>query len=370
MITGMGLLHDFPAAGIWLAQSGGEKSHAATPRKKQQAQEKGMMWHSPDFQAAVVLIVAYAVLKWQLPAVGAVLMHLETEVLTLSFAPGIPSTIFSAVTLSFHLALSVILRLALPLTIAGLVVAIAQAGWHPGFNRLAPDFKRINPIAGLQRMFSMDSVWILVKGLLKILVIGGAVVWAISRDFDKYPGLIDQPLGVALSQSEEFFTQVLLAASGAFFIAGLLDMGYQVQSYRKKLRMTTQEVRDELKETEGNPEVKRKQRQFARKLARTGMGQVKNAQVIVTNPTHFAVALKWDAARMAAPVVIAKGQDSVALAMREIAYEHEIPVVENPPLARSLYADVPLGKEILQAHYQAVADILSFIMKRRVGGNR
>jgi len=144
---------------------------------------------------------------------------------------------------------------------------------------------------------------------------------------------------------------------------------YQYLSFQRSLRMSTTEVRDEMKEMEGDPRIRGRRRQLHRKLVQTGLRDVKTASVVVTNPTHYAVALKWDDRTMQAPTVIAKGTDETALVMREIAYQESIPVVENPPLARSLYV-VPLGSAISEDHYQAVADILAFIIRRRRGWSR
>jgi len=159
-----------------------------------------------------------------------------------------------------------------------------------------------------------------------------------------------------------------VAGDGGIFLIGILDLGYQWFKFQKDMRMTTQEVKDEMKDTEGDSRLKGRRREMARRLARTGIKAVQNSQVLVTNPTHVAVALKWDDSTMAAPEVVAKGQEELALEMRRIAYDHQVPVVENPPLARSLYG-VPLGQAIPEEHYQAVADILAFVLRRRPGGD-
>ena len=207
----------------------------------------------------------------------------------------------------------------------------------------------------------------LVKGLLKMAIIGVAVGLVISTQLRSYAELIVMPFGQALSESGKLLIAVLERATAAFFLMGIVDAAYQYRSFQDSLKMSQQEIRDEMKDSEGDPRLRGRRREMHRRLILTGMREVKNASVVITNPTHYAVALKWDEQAMPAPVVAAKGTDEVALAMREIAYENSIPIVENPPLARALYV-VPLGEVIKEEHYQAVADILAFIIRRKRGG--
>lgn len=354
-------------SGVWLAT--GEKSHAATPRRRQQARKEGQGGFSPDFQSGLVLLIGFIVLRWYLPWSGTHLVHLESGILSMPVGPGVgfQAMVGNIVGLSVRKVADILMPIVLPLSLLGLGVGVAQHGFRLSFQTLKMDFGRLNPFSALVKMFSRESLWLLIKGLLKLAVIGTAAGWLIVGQIRAYPNLVQLPLGTVVQQSGSMLTQVLLRAALAYFVIGLVDLAYQYFSFQKSIRMTTQELRDEMKDVEGNPQVKGKRRELARRLAQTGLKEVKRSQVVVTNPTHYAVALKWDEKTMQAPVVVAKGQDETALAIRELAYRHEVPVVENPPLARSLY-HVPLGQAILEEHYQMVADILAYLISRKQGG--
>ena len=347
----------------------GEKSQQATPHKRQQLQKQGQHWKSPDFQAAFALAVGFAVLRHFLPWVGTQLGQMDRTVLQLAAHPH--HAIAQAWLLAFSVMVRILLPLSVPLVLAGLFASALEKGFHLSFGGLKADMARLNPVEGLRRMFSVDSVWQLVKGFLKVMVMAILAGWVIDRQLAHYAGLLAEPLGQALTSALHMMSQMVLMLATAFFMIGIADMAYQMHAFGQKIRMTTQEVRDEFKETEGNPLVKGKRREMARRLWRSGVRQVKHAQVVITNPTHYAVALKWDEKTMGAPVVIAKGTDETARNIRETAVRFEVPLVENPPLARSLY-DVPVGHQILEEHYQAVADILAFLIQkrqaRRMGG--
>ena len=344
-----------------------ERTQAPTPRRRQRAREEGQGWFSPDFQAALALLVAVLILRWYLPYSGRQLAYMESAILSLGTVPHFGVAWYSAVAVAAHSLIRVLMPIGLPIAGVGLLAGFAQGGLRFNVQRLAPDFGRLNPLMGLARMFSGQSMWLLAKGFLKMGIIGVAVGVAIWAHLRTYAELIMMPLGSALSVSSTLLTGLMLRAAAAFFVIGAVDAAYQYHAFQKSLRMSTEEVRDEMKELEGDPKIRGRRRQMHRRLIQTGMREVKNASVIVTNPTHFAVALKWDEKIMPTPVVLAKGTDEVALAMRDIAYQESIPIVENPPLARSLYL-VPLGETIREEHYQAVADILAFIIRRRRGG--
>ncbi len=350
--------------GIW-AVSSGEKSQAPTPQRRKQARQKGQGWHSPDFQSGLGLLVAFIMLRLYLPWVGHQLGTLEAATLTLAEAPkAFAQNLGSIIMVGGHTAMGILMALVLPVMVIGVASGLLQSGFRVSLVPLSPDFNRMNPVSGLQRMFSRESLWLLVKGILKLGIIGiaaGLVIW---HQIKVYPTLIGQPLGVAVHQAFVLLTAVLWRAALAYILIGVVDIGYQYLKFQNDLKMTHHELRDEMKDVEGNPLIRGKRREMAKKLARTGMRQVKDSQVIITNPTHYAVALKWDDKVMQAPVLVAKGADEVALAIRELAYEHQVPIVDNPPLARSLYL-VPLGQAIPEEHYQAVAEILSFLIRRR-----
>ncbi len=340
----------------------GEKSQKATPHKKQQMQKQGQSWKSPDFQAAFALAVGFVVMRHLLPWLGTQFGAMEANVLAL--ASGSQSTLASAWLVGFSAMVRILLPLVIPLVVAGLLASSIEKGFRFSMTGLKADMTRLNPVEGIKRMFSQDSAWQLLKGIVKVSVMALLGGWVIHKQIANYPGLMAESLGQALSRAQQMLSQMVLMLAAAFFAIGVADMFYQMHAFQQKSRMTTQEVKDEYKQTEGNPHVKGKRREMARFLWRSGMRQVKDAQVVITNPTHYAVALKWEQKTMSAPIVIAKGADEMARHIREIAIRHEVPLVENPPLARALY-ELPLGQQIPQEHYQAVADILAFLIRKQ-----
>jgi flagellar biosynthetic protein FlhB len=262
-------------------------------------------------------------------------------------------------------ALSDALLTMLPILAVMLVTALVSpallGGWLLSAESLAPKLSKLDPIAGLGRMFSTDTLAELVKTIVKSLLIGGVAWLVISSEFREMMGMLNEPVNSALPHMLR-----LVAITCALIIASLLavvlmDVPYQLWSHHKKLRMSLEDVRQEHKESEGDPQIKaqirRQQQQMAR---RRMMSEVPKADIIVTNPTHFAVALKYHDTGMRAPRVIAKGTDLIALRIRELAAEHKIPVLEAPPLTRALYRHTPLGKEIPVALYSAVAEVLAW----------
>lgn len=229
---------------------------------------------------------------------------------------------------------------------------------------LTPNLDKISPLAGFKRIFSLRSVTELIKGILKITVVATVVGYFIIPSVGDLHKLIGMDM-VQLVSAINDKVQILLI--GVFAVMGVIaaaDILYQRWEYMKSLRMSRQDLRDEYKQTEGDPLVKGRLRQLRMERARRRMmGEVPNADVVVTNPTHYAVALKYDQSAMAAPKVVAKGTDKVALRIREVAEGAEVPVIENPPLARGLYAAVDIDQEIPPEYYKAVAELISYIFK-------
>jgi flagellar biosynthetic protein FlhB len=248
------------------------------------------------------------------------------------------------------------------LMIAALAAPITLGGFVFSTKVLALKPERMNPLKGLARMFSVHGLVELIKSVLKALVIGLLAVFAVWREWEHVFSLMMQPLEYALP---EFFQTLLFAALiivlGLAIIA-LIDVPFQLYQYHRKLRMTREEVKREHKEQEGDPHVKARIRTLQREMARRRMmSEVPKADVVVTNPTHFSVALKYDSNRMGAPVVVAKGRGDVALKIREIAAEHKVPLLEAPPLARALHAHCELGEAVPAQLYTAVAEVMAYV---------
>lgn len=228
---------------------------------------------------------------------------------------------------------------------------------------IVPDLSKISPLAGLKRIFSMKSIVELIKGILKICLVGTVVYMTIKSDLDHIVILHEFNFAGILSALLSLVTKSLLAICAVMGAIAVLDLIYQRMEYIKSLRMTKQEVKEEHKQSEGNPEIKAKLRSIRLERARKRMmAAVPKADVIITNPTHYSIALKYDTGRMPAPQLVAKGVDKVALRIREVAKKHRIPIVENKLLARSLFESVDLEDFIHTEHYEAVAKIISKVM--------
>lgn len=348
--------------------AGGERSQQPTRRRLERARQEGKgAWRSPDLQGAAALLVAFAGLGFYGTYAGSRLLTLFRLELA---GAGVPARGADWGT-AFREAGRVLAVTASPfvvtLLVVGVVLAAAQGGLRFSLKAAAPDWSRVDPVRGLGRLFSLATLWELGKGLLKIGVVGAVVGFTIARQLPSYPALVAMPVDQALAQAALWLKAVTVRGAAAYLAVGLIDAWVQYRRHHQGLMMTVEEVRDEFKETEGDPRLKGKRRELSRRLLKAGLHRVRDASVVVTNPTHLAVALKWDAAVMVAPTVVAKGQDELALVIRREAYQHGVPVVEDPPLARALYG-VPVGMPIPSEHYRAVAAVLAFLMRRPPAG--
>lgn len=253
----------------------------------------------------------------------------------------------------------------LPLLAAALVACfaapVAMGGLRFASKALAPDFKRLNPMAGLKRMYGGESVAELLRSVLRVLLIGGIGAFVVHRAFSVLLAMPQAPLEVAVARGVDLASTALLAMVGALGVLAAIDVPWQHYRHLSRLKMTKQELRDEVKEAEGNPEIKARVRHVARQMSqRRMMEAVPGADVVVVNPTHYAVAMKY-ASGMNAPTVVAKGVDELALNIRALAGKHRIPIVDAPPLARALYRTAQVDQEIPVKLYAAVAQVLSYV---------
>jgi len=260
------------------------------------------------------------------------------------------------------------------LVILAIASNIAQTGFLIAPSKLAPALNKISLVSGVKRMFGLRSVVEFLKGLFKLTVLAFvafsmAMPWmtdiAVMPDFE---------IGMVLDRIYIVVLSILAGSLMVMFTVAVLDFAYQKFEFIKSQKMSRQEIKDEHKDTEGDPQVKARIRKIrAQRAQQRMMSNVPNADVVVTNPTHFAVALEYKMDNMQAPKLVAKGMDSLALKIREVAEEHNVPIVENPPLARALYAAVELDEEIPVEHYQAVAEIIGYVMGlkgNKSGGNK
>lgn len=255
----------------------------------------------------------------------------------------------------------------LPLAIfvvAAIAGGFVQHGFVVSAESIKPKLEKISPLAGVKRLFSAKSIAEFVKGLLKLAIVGAVatmLIWPLGHELADITSL--QTIQV-LDLTKSLATRLMIGVLSVITVIAGLDFLYQKYEHIRKLKMSRQELKDEYRQSEGDPMVKGRLRQIRMERARRRMmAAVPEADVVITNPTHFAVALKYVAMDMSAPRVVAKGADAVALKIREVAEEHKIPIVENPPLARGLFAAVEIDQEIPPEHFKAVAEVISYVMK-------
>jgi flagellar biosynthetic protein FlhB len=340
-----------------------ERTEPASGRKLQKAREEGNVPRSREFSTLAVLLASGAVFG----VAGINLFEGLRRMMRdgLSFGRGDVADI-AMMTNNLYSASLDALWVFLP--VAGVVLAaavvsnLAISGWVFTMQAIEANFDKLDPMQGLARMFSAQAVVELVKALLKGLLIGGVAGWMIWTQHEAILGLASEPLEAAMPHFGRIILFTYLAAVAAFALIAALDVPYQLWEYHRKLRMTKEEVRQEGKETEGDPQIKARIRALQREMARRRMMQaVPKADVVVINPTRFAVALKYEEKGMNAPQVVAKGSALLAQRIREIAQEHRVPIVEAPPLARALHRHVEVGDAIPDSLFTAVAQVLAYV---------
>ena len=346
-----------------MAENDQERTERPTAKRLEKAREEGQVPRSVELNAAAVLLVTAGGLHFLGGSIGAALFDIMKSALSISpkeaVDPGLALSAASAEMLRGLVACAPVLGLTL---VAALVAPLALGGWNLSFGALAPDFTRLDPIAGFGRFFSARGAVELGKAFGKFLIVATVAVVVLRKQSPHLLALGTAPLPVAIAQSANLASDALLAVSGGLVIIAAIDVPFQLWQYTDKLKMTRDEIRQEFKESEGAPEVRSRIRRTQREYARRRMmHEVPKADVVVVNPTHFAVALRYDESRMRAPLVVAKGTDLVAARIREIATEHSVPIFEAPPLARALHHSVEIGSEVPATLYVAVAQVLTYI---------
>jgi len=351
-----------------------EKTEAPTGRRIEQAREQGQVPHSRELGSFLVLIVSAGTVwflgGWFVQRLSLVFRKGLVWDRRAVDDPEYALTRFSA--LSWD-AVVAFWPLILALVLAALASPFLLNAWNFAPKAFTPDLTRLNPLNGIKRVFSWNGLVEMVKAVAKAGLIGGVAVWVIWREQDQLFQLLSLPLDAGLAMAGDMVSWSFLLIVAAMFLIVAADVPFQLWQYYDKLKMTKEEVKQEHKEMEGSPEVKGRIRRLQREAAqRRMMSAVPKADVIVTNPTHFAVALAYTAG-MRAPKVVAKGVDAVALRIREIGAEHGVPLLEAPPLARTLYRFAELEDEIPGALYNAVAEVLAYVYQlnryREVGGS-
>jgi len=351
-----------------------DKTEEPTPKRRSEARKKGEVARSKDLSGALVLLAALLCLVVWGPVLGRKMMEMLRDWLG-HIRPGMvgPNQI-SALFMSFGLTLGGLLTpIFISLSAAAVLGNYVQVGKIFSTERIAPDFSRLQFFKGFQRFFSPNTLVEMVKSLAKIALIGLVAYYSVKRELPGVMPLLDQSVGQLLLHLSGTAFRVSTRIILALLALGALDYLYQRYRFEKNLRMTKQEVKDEMRQVDGDPKVKARIRSLMRQMATKRMiADVPQADVVVTNPTHYAVALKYDSAAMVAPQVVAKGRGFIALKIIAVAQEAGVPRVENRSLARSLYRLVEVGKGIPTSLYRAVAEVLAYIYRLRgaAGGAR
>jgi flagellar biosynthesis protein FlhB len=340
-----------------------ERSERPTAKRLEEARKEGRVPRSVELNAAAVLLVGAGGLHFLGGSIGGGLFDLMKSSLSIAPAEAVdPGLALSAASAEMARGLTVCAPILGLTLIAALVAPLAVGGWNLSFEALAPDITRLDPIAGFGRFFSTRGAVELGKAFAKFLVVASVSVAVLHAQYPQLLALGTAPLHEGIAQAAILASNALLSVSGGLVLIAAVDVPWQLYQYSKNLNMSREEIRQELKESEGAPEVRMRIRRAQREIAkRRMMHEVPKADVVVVNPTHFAVALRYDEKRMRAPLVVAKGADLVAARIREIATEHAVPIFEAPPLARALHHSVEIGSEIPATLYVAVAQVLTYI---------
>ena len=347
-----------------------EKTEQATPKRLEEARKKGQIPRSRDLSTAAVTLVGGAALYLLGGQITGQMAEMMRRSLSLSRDEATDAThMVEALGTAAADGLWMSAPVLGAITLAAIIAPLALGGWSFSGQAMAPQFSRMNPIEGVKRMFALRSLIELTKAMAKfgvVAIIAAIVLWT---DAPTLMGLGREPLQQAIGHAAQISGKALLLISAGLLIIAGIDVPYQLWQYAKQMRMSREEIREEYKESEGSPEVKGRIRSLQQQMARQRMMQdVPKADVVVTNPTHFAVALKYDEKRNRAPIVVAKGADEIAAKIREVAGEHKVPIFEAPPLARVLFRNVDIGDEIPATLYVAVAQILTYVFQLKVGG--
>lgn len=348
---------------------GGEKTEPATDKKLKEAREEGKVAKSQELTFSFSLIVLFLVLKFFVSYLGEKMIGLIktiysgmaefVDINNVGLTSHAVSAYFVNIIIQFFL-------IVLPFFIFGVIITIliniVQVGWKVSTKMLQPKFDKINPINGFKRIFSSQSVFELVKSIVKIGLIALIAYFSIKGHANDLFILYEIPLNQAIALVGTIIIDTGLRISLVYLIVGVADFAYQKHKFNEDMKMTKQEVKDEYKNTEGDPQIKGRQRARMREASQRRMMQdVPKADVVITNPTHIAVALKYDAEVSKAPVVLAKGEELLAKKIKDVAKENNISIVENKPLARMLYSNVDIGEEIPAELYQSVAEVLAAV---------
>ncbi len=347
--------------------NGQEKTEEASPRKLEKAREDGQIPRSRELTTTAILLAGtvglYVFAGFMTRLITGISRHNFSFSREAAFDP---QAMLAHLATSFYDGIFSMMPLFGVLLLASILGPIALGGWLMSAKAMAPKLSRMDPIAGLKRMFSAKSLMELFKAVAKVLVILGATILLLLALQQPMFRLSDESVQAAIVHSMQLSGIAAIALAAVTLAIAAVDIPFQIWDHNKKLKMSRQELKDEVKDTEGKPEVKGRIRQLQREMAqRRMMAQVPEADVVITNPTHFSVALKYDPETMPTPILLAKGGDNMALKIREIANAHKIEIIEAPALARAVYYTTEVDQEIPSGLYVAVAQVLAYVFQLR-----
>ncbi|MBU8918270.1 flagellar biosynthesis protein FlhB [Bacillus sp. FJAT-29953] len=342
-----------------------EKTEKATPKKRREARNKGQVAKSMELSSSLMLAAFFLFLLIYGKYLGTQLLFLFRKLFTSyligELSPAGTHKLFADLTM---LCFKIVLPVLLVSFVAALFSNYIQIGFLFTTENLKFNLKKLNPIEGAKRIFSMRTLVELLKNILKITLMGGVSYWLLKKEIGTILQLSQMGAAQMISYLFTFIVKLGLITSVLYVVIGVADFIFQKFDHEKKLRMSIKEIKDEHKKSEGDPLVKGKIRELQREMSMNRMIQdVPTADVVITNPTHYAIAISYDASKSSAPIVLAKGVDFMAQKIKEIAKENGVIMTENKPLARALYANVEIGQEIPEDLFKAVAEILAYVYR-------
>ncbi|MGM0827196.1 MAG: flagellar biosynthesis protein FlhB [Bacillota bacterium] len=343
----------------------GEKTEKATPKKRDDARKKGQTAKSQDVNTAIILLAVFLFLTFSASYIGNIVFDLFNQTFQEYMLMELTENTVQVITMDIMKELALLLGpIMLVALIAGLFSNYIQVGVMFTTKPLEPKLEKIDPIKGFKRIFSLRAIVELLKSILKISFVGAITFVILWMNIDQVLSLSFKSVGDSLAAMASLTVQMGIAASLALLFLSLFDFLYQKYDFEKNIRMSKQDLKDEHKNIEGDPLIKSKIKQRQREMAmRRMMQEVPEADVVITNPTHFAIVLKYDENKMDAPYVVAKGVDYLAQKIKYIANENDVVMVENRPLARSLYDSAEIGDAVPEEFFKAVAEILAYVYR-------
>lgn len=344
-----------------------QKTEDPTPKRLEEARKKGQIALSREMNTwLMLLMVTLLIGTLSGPVMTELMVFMRGFIEHAHDLPQVPGGFRETLGASFWKVLGLMTLPLLGLMLMAFIGPFAQVGPLFAPEVIKPDISKISPVKGFKRLFSMRSIVEFVKGILKLGIVGFVGYLLLSPFFGKLEHLVGLPIPILMKEMLALILRLMAGVLIVLLVVAVLDVLYQRNEHMKKMRMSKQELKDEYKQSEGDPQVKGKLRQLrAEKARQRMMANVPGATVVITNPTHYAVALKYNPDEMEAPVCVAKGQDNIALKIREIAEQNKVAIYQNAPLARTLYSVIEIDEVVPPEHYKAVAEVISFVFRQQ-----